>query len=206
MHNCKATKEHMTQLLLTRAETYAEPEMNCEACLEEFNALKNTLRITAQVLGSQAPDETYWHGYHQRLQQKLDQLNSPRKDSIGPTIFSRLFTASINVPVPIAVALVLAVAGVMLVVSRHPSKSETLPALSAVHERTEIPVVQEKIVTRVVYRESKRRSRQRNIPANPNSLVLAASQKKRAPSLIGFKPLGDLRFTLIKGGGTPDAK
>jgi hypothetical protein len=206
MHNCKAMRARMNEFLLQKPDTHPGPELNvCEECREEFNALEGALRLTAQVFHSTSRQQTDWYEYHQRLQHQLNQRNSQRESPNRTPMIRRLFTASIRVPVPIAVAVVLACASAVVVVSHRPSRGPALPVISTVGARTEIPVAPEKIVTRIVYRPSKRQSRQSNSYPRTNSLVLATSQKKRAPSLIGFKPLDDLRFTLIKG-GTPDEK
>jgi hypothetical protein len=66
----------------------------------------------------------------------------------------------------------------------------------------EVPVPQEKIVTRIVYRDRDRpvvprKSNQTNEPS-----TLARTQKNEAipSSLVGFKPLEEIKLTVIKGG------
>jgi len=66
----------------------------------------------------------------------------------------------------------------------------------------EVPVVQEKIVTRVLYRD---RVRKRNESSTATSVVAKTQNEARPPALIGFKPLDEVKLTVIKG-GSPDEK
>jgi hypothetical protein len=73
----------------------------------------------------------------------------------------------------------------------------------------EVPVVQERIVTRVLYRN---RVLTRATKRTENSTVDSAVAKTvktqndvRPAALIGFKPLEEVKLTVIKG-GSPDEK
>jgi hypothetical protein len=66
----------------------------------------------------------------------------------------------------------------------------------------EVPVVQEKIVTRVLYRD---RVKKRNESSTANSVVAKTQNEARTPALIGFKPLDEVKLTVIKG-GSPNEK
>jgi hypothetical protein len=70
----------------------------------------------------------------------------------------------------------------------------------------ELPVIQEKVVTRVVYRDRYRPLVARKLDrANgaTSERTLARSQKNDTipTSLLGFKPLEEIKLTVIKGGG-----
>jgi hypothetical protein len=206
MHNCKTTRERITELLLEKPDGHPGTDVNeCEECREEFDALKETLRITARLFETPAPDESYWNGYHARLKQKLLARSVPTVRASGRSWLCRLFTYSIRVPVPIAVALLLVFALTLFFVGRRLHKDSSTPLVSVVHVPIEVPVIQEKVVTRVVYRQSKRHSLVRGFRGSADSPTLAKSQKVNAASLIGFRPLDEVRLTVIKG-GTPDEK
>jgi hypothetical protein len=72
-----------------------------------------------------------------------------------------------------------------------------------VHVPVEVPVVQEKTITRVVYRHRRVHARGSNIKGSKVENIFARSQKPRTdmpPSLVGFKPTDDVKLTVIKGG------
>lgn len=157
---------------------------------EESNALNETLRITTRIIEAAAPPESYWPGYHTRLREKLDVVREPKVVTTSPSWISKLFRNSISIPVPVAVALVLVFMLSLLLVRRTPET--TPPEVQVVHVPVEVPVVKEKIVTRVVYRETMRKPRQRSTAAQSDSAF--------ARTLSGFKPTEEIKLTVIKGG------
>lgn len=85
-----------------------------------------------------------------------------------------------------------------------PSKElvrELEPKVTIVEVPVEVPVIREKVVTKVVYRKERRRDSQ--TPRDLSGSTYAKSQK--APGLEGFEPLNEVKATIIKG-GTPDEK
>src|SRR5215813_13080453 len=71
MHNCKETREQLTELLLN-GDGHAERVLDqCEECRTEFEALAATLRMTARVREIVMPGESYWTGYHALLRQRM---------------------------------------------------------------------------------------------------------------------------------------
>ena len=206
MHNCKTTRDQITEFLLEGATPSNEvlTELRgCTDCREEFDALNDTLRLTTRVIGSITPTEDYWAGYHAQLKQKLqaDQVNItpvPR-----PSLLQKIFATSVRVPVPVAAAVILLFGFSLFFVSRAEPAKENQSA-SIVRVPVEVPVIQEKIMTRVVYRDRYRTVLSRKLnPANSavNESTLAKSQRKNAaPTLVGFKPLDEIKLTVIKGG------
>jgi hypothetical protein len=75
----------------------------------------------------------------------------------------------------------------------------------------EVPVVQEKIVTRVVYRDRPPvvRATKRSDEASRAESTFAKSQQSRIeampPTFAGFKPSDEIKLTVIKG-GVPNEK
>jgi hypothetical protein len=155
--------------------------------------LDETLRITARIIEAAAPPESYWPGYHARLKDKLTQAHrtSVAKPARSSWINS-IFRASISVPVPVAAALILIFTLPLLLLSRTGEPS--VPQIQVVHVPVEVPVVQEKVVTRVVYRQTPQRSRPRITAAQEDSTF--------ARTLDGFKPTEEIKLTVIKGGAT----
>jgi hypothetical protein len=70
--------------------------------------------------------------------------------------------------------------------------------------RVEVPVLQEKIVTQVVYRDRRlpsRTSKRSNNAAPDVEGAFAKSRGRDIPAaFVGFKPAEDVKLTVIKGG------
>ena len=205
MHDCRETKEQITELVLDgiddRQDEALLTELNrCAECRAEFDALSATLRITKRLRETAAPAESYWVGYHTRLRQKIqDSANRSNAEAqrrkAEPTFFLatlRLFVkTTVPVPVPLMVAVVLAFAAVGLIAisgTRQPASQSP----SIVHVPVEVPVVQEKIVTRVVYRD-------RRLPARTSKRTSNAEPKVES-TFAKFKPTDEVKLTVIKGG------
>lgn len=207
MHNCRETKELITELLLDedtgRPDEILTAELHrCAECRSEFEALNATLRITTRLKDISAPPETYWASYHAKLRQKL--VNTNISDSHGPSLIVRLFRSSVRVPTPVAIAAIVVFA-VLLPVRTPQQRSSQAPAI--VRVPVEVPVVHEKIVTRVVYRDRRSRARSSKRLVNTSTVdgTFAKSRKPRnedIPSLVGFKPTEEVKLTVIKGGST----
>ena len=198
MHDCRETKEQLTELVLDaidgRQDEVVERELNkCAECRAEFDALSATLRITTRLKETAAPAESYWVGYHARLQQKIHQLHFDAKaqrrkaESTSFLAALRLFVrTTVPVPVPLIAAVILLFAAIVLG-TKQPAPQP--PAI--VHVPVEVPVevavplMKEKIVTRVVYR-SRPRAR--------------TTEPKVEGTFAKFKPADEVKLTVIKGG------
>ena len=215
MHNCRETKEQITELVLDGAERPDELLLaelrGCAECRAEFEALNATLRITTRLRETCAPPESYWSGYHTRLRQRVEDLagefhaKAPRRKGESRSFFAALrlcVRATVPVPVPLVVAVILVCTalGLFAVRARQPQS----PLI--VHVPVEVPVVQEKIVTQVVYRERQPppRTSKRVIDAPKVNSTLAKSRKPQnaesPASLSGFKPSEEVKLVVIKGG------
>jgi hypothetical protein len=207
MHNCNATRDSIAELLLDgTAAPPPEPltELQCcDKCREEFDVLKETLKITTTMLHSAAPSEDHWSAYEERLKQRLVTASASaiNKDQ-QLSLLSRIPGMSIRVPLPIG-ALVLLIFGVALVfAARASAPAEPLIVTVPV----EVPVFQEKVVTRTVYRDRYRSTFSRKIDQAKNKVsnsALAKSERNVAggpQSLLGFKPLDEIKLTVIKRG------
>ena len=229
MHNCKLTRSSFIELALSEVEpqraTQLQAELNdCSACHEEYESLRSTLHVSNQALRSAVPGEEFWPGYRTRLHSKL--LASPTQQlastgerpsasaatvSLGSQLWlalRTLATTSVRVPVPAALALLL-VFGVFVFVLRAREQVQARPSapVELVRTHTVVPVIQEKIITRVVYVEKKGRrsasdanqSDRTGVPAAPNTVAVTGSDPATALSLVGFKPTNEVKLTIIKG-------
>ena len=229
MHNCKLTRSSFIELALSEVEpqraTQLLAELNdCSACHEEYESLRSTLHVSNQALRSAVPGEEFWPGYRTRLHSKL--LASPTQQlastgerpsasaatvSLGSQLWlalRTLATTSVRVPVPAALALLL-VFGVFVFVLRAREQVQARPSapVELVRTHTVVPVIQEKIITRVVYVEKKGRRSARGanqsdrtgVPAAPNTVAVTGSDPATALSLVGFKPTNEVKLTIIKG-------
>jgi hypothetical protein len=205
MHSCRETKEQLTELLLDRrADKVLSAELSrCDECRAEFDALNATLRITTRLRDAAAPSEDYWDGYYARLREKLSRAKAQRRKEETWSVFAPLrlcVRTTVRVPVPLVIAVVLAFTLLGLFAIR-PGQETTAPLV--VHVPVEVPVVQEKTITRVVYRHRRVHARGSNIKGSKVENIFARSQKPRTdmpPSLVGFKPTDDVKLTVIKGG------
>ena len=225
MHKCSETKERLIEMVLDGVDCATELD-GCAECRTEFAALNATLRMTRRV--SEVPaDEKYWSGYHAQLRQKL--LTSEgfshakaqrRNQDAGKNRASalRLFFAplllcvrtTVRVPVPLVVLAILAFTALGLFAARA-ARRPAIQTSAVVHVPVEVPVVQEKVVTRVVYRDRHsplRTSRRAVNDTHPES-TFARSRKpatEEVPAtLTGFKPTEEIKLTVIKG-GVPNEK
>ena len=228
MHNCKLSRNSFIDLALdeipsTRS-TQLLAELNeCQACREEYAALRSTLHVSNQALRSGLPGEEFWPGYHTRLRAKL--LASPAQvESTGELHSSAAFpapkslssqlwwalrtmaTTSVRVPVPAALAVLLVTGAYFFVMRTRGQVNVTSlpPVVFAEPKTVEVPVIQEKVITRVVYveKKSRRGGSQSAIPGEARSVAGAGVDRSSsaALSLVGFKPTDEVKLTIIKGG------
>ncbi len=221
MHNCKATRKQLIEEALNQTPSdqnrplLAELEA-CASCREEFVSLRSVLRVADQAIESTLPAESFWSGYHARLRQSLE-----RDDSLAPqprtekgalvllgSFLQRLVTASVSVPVPVAAVLII-LFGLSIAFATHsrrqPTKESPSGRSTVITKTVEVPVIQERTVTRIVYRDRSRRAS--DIAGTEKSARNAAKVTNRLNepvantpiSLVGFKPTSDPKFTIIKG-------
>ena len=214
MHNCKANRERLIDAALTSSssdQSAIEQELRgCPACLAEFESVRSSLRITEQAMQATAPAESFWAGYEARLRQSLERDAATRSQSRNrPAVLvslRSLFDSHLRVPVPVALVLI-AVFGLTVFFA---GRSQRVPlnsnAPSVITRTIEVPVIQDRVVTQVVYRDRIRtlRERSRQTFANTARQRNATSEDNSA-SLSGFKPANEARLTIIKG-SYPDDK
>jgi hypothetical protein len=213
MHNCKASRNDLIEFAL-RADGSANDDAasaidNCPACREELAALRNTLAMTEAATRLVEPNENFWGGYHTRLRTRLkEQSLAGRSAAAGSSLVS-MWRRLALMPVPVPAPLVLAafafiVFSIFFMV--HSRSSSAVPATKSplVVERTiEVPVIQEKLLTRVVYRNRQSASRKSEPSAEAARAKLAPAERDEATrvtqSLEGFKPVHEAKLTIIRG-------
>lgn len=217
MHSCKETKEQITELLLDGADCRLEEALAgelraCTECRNEFDALRSTLRATKRSSELSAHTESYWIHYHAKLRQRIEDqtteshARAQRRKQSTRDFFAPLLLrvrTTVAVPVPLLVALVVASAGLtVFAVFAGPQPVPQSPLI--VHERVEVPVIQEKVVTQVVYRNRRSPTRTAKRASNallPGESTFAKSRGREVPAaFLGFKPTEDVKLTVIKGG------
>lgn len=220
MHKCSETRERLTELVLDGVDCRSDEPLaaelnNCAECRTEFEAINATLRMTARLHETAAVrSESYWNDYHAGLRQKLKRAGNTshaktqrRGEKLGP-LFATLrlcVRSSIPVPVPLAVLIILAGLALILFAIRPAERAVAQPPM-IVHVPVEVPVVQERVVTRIVYRDRHsplRAARRANNDKRAES-TFARTRKTATEeipaSLTGFKPTDEVKFTVIKGG------
>ena len=198
MHNCKETKRTLIEMAMAQRLTLPAELQNCDTCRQEYASLRNALRVTDQAMRARMPEENFWPDYEAELRQRLEHANAgplPLPAMPGISILARartLLTGSIRIPVPLA-AVLLVLAGLSVAFAFQSRAAKQAPAV--ITRTIEVPVVQEKIVTRTVYREKTPRG-------TTSQMQIAAASRKPAgslASLAGFKPTPDINLTIIRG-------
>jgi len=231
MHNCKLTRNVLLEYALGEESTSQAREAlagldRCSSCQAEFAAIRNTLRVSRQALSSAAPADEFWPGYHARLKEKLVQqqemlndqvrVNIPITVPLGLRLLNgvRWFAnASVRLPAPVAIAILLVVGFLTyntLSLSRRannatPTNATPTNIVAQGHSRIiEVPIVQERVVTRTVYLERKAPRSSSGLPVRADLTAAenrrgSATLNKTAMSLAGFKPTDEVKLTVIKG-------
>jgi hypothetical protein len=220
MHNCKLTRSSLTDLAMDPmlSQQLLDELRECPACYEEYAAIRDVLRVSSQALRSTAPAEDFWPGYHARLVNRIENYSPSAPQAQLSWVFAvwqgmrNVATMSLRVPVPLvatAVVLLLGVSTLLIWQTQRQIVVPPGPSTSVITKTLEVPVIKEKVVTRVVYVEKNRnRSRgvsdQLNGAQAPNAaigLAQVAPDASVAPSLslIGFKPTEQVKLKVMKG-------
>ena len=203
MHNCKTTTNRITELLLdspdARPDDLLSKELiRCAECRTEFDDLKQTLRITRQTLENAITPPSSWNEYNERLRLRLVNSHVENKPN-GQSWLQSFFRSSIRVPIPaLSAFVILFVAGLLFALVAFPRKVVITQTVSV---PVEVPVVQEKVVSRIVYRDRVVTRVLRSTNKAPFDSTVAKTQAESRPAaLIGLKPLDEVKLTVIKGG------
>ncbi len=219
MHDCRTTEGRLVDLVFDelgaddRRRLLAELDA-CAGCLNEYRSLAGTLSAFDEADETALPGESYWHNYHAALGQRL----RPAAAVVAPRrapFWRRAFAARLTVPAPAAAVITLAllVASVMALRPRTTAAPSHAPQTqaAAATQPTQVqpaPAVGERVVTRVVYVERRRRGKRevRRDAAVRGEPTLAAGREKESvqgglftrANLTDFQPAGELKIRVIK--------
>ncbi len=144
-------------------------------------------RELKNLLGEWSPPE---------ITSSLDQrmLTSYRRQFLHRPAWRRWLTGSISLPAPVAAAAALLLCATSYVAARKATNYtlETPPAIASVKiVEVPVPVVQQKIVTRVVYKQiGAPKAKEGPAPISPPPRI----------DLADFRPVGEIRPIVIPGG------
>lgn len=222
-HDCRQTQDKLVDLMFdeldfaTRARVRAEVEA-CAGCSAQYRSFAASLDACDEASAALTPRESYWPRYHDALGRRLALAAADVTTETVP-FWKRLLSTSIRVPAPLAAAaMLLFVASSILaltLLARPAPEPVVLAAPLSPRESDapqikfiEVPVVQEKIVTQVIYvprrstsnGDNSRRQLSRENLAGVNS-PKASSPNATTPgaNLSGFKPAGEMNLRIIKG-------
>ena len=224
MHDCRTTESRLVDLVFgelsagERRRLLAELDA-CADCLDEYRSMSGTLSAFDEAAEASLPDEAYWPGYRAALLRRL----TPPAASAAPrraSFWKRALTARLPVPVPLAAALALALLALSVLALRPrpadlPPPSPQSQAATEANEPPQAspaPFIQERVVTRVVYVEKRRRERREGPRQAPKAVrdesPLAARPDAEKESgrggfftranLTDFQPAGELKIRVIK--------
>lgn len=208
MHNCRETKEQLTEILLDGVDAGPEKSLGldqCSECRTEFETLRAALRMTARIHETTAPAESYWSCYHDRLREKLlnareqSHTKAQRRQEEPVPFFAplrlcaRIFLSPVRIPLGIVALLLLTIVGLVVIRTNQQPASPVITYVPV-----EVPVIKEKTVAQIVYRERRQVSK-------PSKRVVVAPTAESTFARFGFKPTEEVNLTVIKG-GTPNEK
>jgi hypothetical protein len=229
MHNCKTSRSNFVELVCNEIPPAKSRQLlselnDCVACREEYEAVRSMVHVSGQALQSGLPGETFWPAYRERLRYRLvnskgqNTENGPDHSSgqSSPMPLSarvwetlrRMASSSVRVPVPAALALMLMLGAVFMVLrsrAQANAAGSSTPFVSVETRTVQVPVIQEKIITRVVYVDKSRRRGAAQpdrtaVSVTANSVARAFPNTRQTPlSLIDFKPTDQVKLTVIKG-------
>ena len=172
-----------------------------------MESLREVLRLTNNGIEAATPTPDQWTIYSHALRNKLAQLSPAGISALRfkqDSWLKRFLHGSIRIPVPAGVSLLLLFAISVGMVRQRSSEPTVVEKVTTVQVPVEVPVVQERVVTRVVYRQSNYRSTSKRTWPRPENPTVARSQATPV-SLSEFKPLDEVKLKIIKG-GSPNEK
>jgi hypothetical protein len=144
-------------------------------------------RELKNLLGEWSPPE---------ITSSLDQriLRSYRRRFLHRPAWRRWLTGSISLPAPVAAAAALLLCATSYLAARNAtSRSLEVPLITAPVQivKVPVPVIQEKIVTRFVYKQTgAKKAKEGPAPISPPTRI----------DLAHFRPVGEIKLIVIPGG------
>jgi hypothetical protein len=245
MHDCRTAQERLIDLVFKELDDEQSLRLlkeveACPECQEQHRSMSLTLFAFDQATSSMLPPENFWSDYHEKLERRLDaataaETGTPQPSNATP-LWKRFVNTSIRVPAPVAALALLLLAGSSLFALMRPASAtlaQEIPSASAhADERTrivEVPVIQEKLVTRTIYVARNTRAKDEMVkdergrrgavpqlaieergPDAPATQIVQGMPATNArdagntmqsthAALAGFKPAGEVKLRIIKG-------
>ncbi|MBD0326020.1 MAG: hypothetical protein ICV68_06305 [Pyrinomonadaceae bacterium] len=229
MHNCRKVEKQLVDLLFDSADAAQKRRLlteigGCAYCMGQYQSLSDTLFVFERTMKTALPPESYWPRYNETLRARLHApVEAPLEEKPAhASLWRRMLAARLPIPVPVAAALVIGlVVSSVLALRRAPVSQTSLtpssPSTAAVRI-VEVPVVQKKVVTRVVYVEKKQaaeRGQRALLPAvartggmtDSNAAGHKTEEETRfftRANLKGFQPADDMNIRVLKRNNTND--
>jgi hypothetical protein len=226
MHNCKLSRSSFVELACDELPAAKSRQLlrelnNCASCREEYEVVRSTVHVSGQALRLGLPAEPSWPAYRERLRSRLvssaensaADFSAAARAPVGLTsriwrTLTSLASSSVQVPVPVALALMLLLGtGFIVLRSRGQANAAAATQSVTVETRTvQVPMIQEKLVTRVVYVERARRRAvgqsertAASTAANSVARALPNVSGQTPLSLVDFKPTDQVKLTITRG-------
>ena len=223
MHDCRTTEGRLVDLMFDelgadeRRRLLAELDA-CADCLDEYRSMAGALCALDEAGEAALPGESYWPTYHAALRRRLRSEEASVAAPRRAPFWRRALAARLTVPAPAAVAIALALL-VSSVLALRPRATAAAPSPAPGAQTVTatqplptlpVPVVTERIVTRVVYVEKRRRERLDGRPSAPlagrSEGALASGRDKESgqgglfkrANLTDFQPSNELKIRVIK--------
>lgn len=228
MHNCRKVEHKLVDLIFDEIDAEDKRRLlteirACAHCSGQYHSLSDTLFVVARTTEAALPSENYWSHYNEALRTRLlAPVPETSEARTSPVPFwKRLLAAKLPIPVPVAATLVVGlIVSSALAFRRAPIEQPNAPSPATVEsvKIVEVPVVQEKIVTRTVYVERKRVAEcasRAPLPAvaranELNNAAIAHNNSEEETgfftraNLKGFQPADDMKIRVIKRNNTND--
>lgn len=226
MHNCRRIENQFVDLLFDELDAGHKLRLlteieTCANCLGHYLSLSETLLVLDRTAEASLPPESYWPRYQATLRNRLQApAQAPTAEEIPPIPFwKRVLATKLSLPAPVAAALVVGLIISSALAFRRTSGTQTItppvPPIESV-KFVEVPIVQERIVTRTIYVERKRAAERGARPSSPvaaraaemNDSALADNKHEDEPgfftraNLKGFQPADDMKLRVIKRNNT----
>jgi hypothetical protein len=229
MHNCRKVEKQIVDLLFDGTDAGLKRRLlreieGCAYCLGQYQSLSDTLLVFERTTKAALPPEGYWPGYNATLRARLSAPVQAihEEKAVRAPFWQRLFAARLPIPVPVAAALVVGLIVSSALAFRRAPVSQTSLAQSSSSTApvrvVEVPVAQEKIVTRVVYVEKKQAAERSQRPLLPavartgeisDSIVAGSKPEEETgfftrANLKGFQPADEMKIRVLKRNNTND--
>ena len=222
MHDCRTLESRLVDLVFDEIDADETLRLlaevrTCANCLSEYRSMTGTLLSFDQAIEASLPEESYWPEHQAMRRQRLEQVTPGAIATKREPFWTRVFTARLPVPVPVAACIALALLASSVLALRPSTKeapTQMPPPIvrQAPPNIIEVPVFREKVITRTVYvekkgREKKEARRQTPTTGQGGETALTARHAESegaeggfftSANLTDFRPPDELKIRIIK--------